>query len=311
MTPDVPDTLRAELIGLVKHFAPRDGLHKTAIAPLQLIRTSAPGQRLPAVYDPGVVLVVQGRKHAALDDELIVYDALHYLVVSVTMLPHACVVEASDDQPYLCIRLDVDARELAPLLLEAAPAAAQSAPARGLHVAPVSEPLLDAMLRLMRLLHSPQDAPVLAPLVMREIYWRVLTGALGPQLRALSVAGSHTQRIARAIDLIKRRYAEAVRIEEVAEAAHMSASTLHHYFKQVTSMSPLQYQKQLRLHHARQLMLTDGLDAAVAGHRVGYESPSQFNREYRRLFGAPPRTEIGVMREAPLRSPRTGTALAR
>ena len=131
---------------------------------------------------------------------------------------------------------------------------------------------------------------------MREIYYRVLTGDLGPRLRALAVADSQVHRIARAIDLLKRRYAEAVRIEEVAEAAHMSASSLHHHFKQVTSMSPLQYQKQLRLHQARRLMLGDGLDAAAAGHRVGYESPSQFSREYRRLFGAPPRAEIEQVR---------------
>jgi AraC-like DNA-binding protein len=294
-------TIAEELIELVKAFAPHDGLHNTAIGPLQLIRVSAPAQRLPAVYEPGLCVVVQGRKHARLGSELLVYDALNYLVISVTMLPQAHVVEASADKPYLCVRLNVDPRELGSLLLEAAPdAGAPDAGSRGLRVSRVSAPLLDAVLRLVRLLRTPRDAPVLAPLAVREIYYRVLTGELGPRLRALALADSHAQRIARAIDLLKRRYAEAVRIEEVAEAAHMSASSLHHHFKQVTSMSPLQYQKHLRLHQARRLMLTDGLDAAAAGHRVGYESPSQFSREYRRLFGAPPRAEVQLLRSAGL-----------
>jgi len=284
-------TIAEELIALVKGFAPHDGLHDTAIKPLQLIRVSAQAQRLPAVYEPGLCVVVQGRKHARLGSELLVYDALNYLVISVTMLPQAHVVEASEDKPYLCVRLNVDPRELGSLLLEAPEPAVVDA-GRGLRVAQVSEPLLDAVLRLLRLLRTPRDVPVLAPLAVREIYYRVLTGELGSRLRTLAVADSQAQRIARAIDLLKRRFAEPLRIEEVAEAAHMSASSLHQHFKQVTTLSPLQYQKQLRLHQARRLMLFEGLDAAAAGHRVGYESPSQFSREYRRLFGAPPRAEI-------------------
>src|SRR5882762_2775901 len=155
---------------------------------------------------------------------------------------------------------------------------------------------LDAVLRLLQLLNTPRDVRVLAPLAIREIYYRVLTGGLGTRLRELAVADSYSQRIARAGDLLKRRYAEPVRIEEVADAVHTSASSLHHHFKLVTAMSPLQFQKQLRLHQARRLMLTEGIDAAAAGHRVGYESPSQFSREYRRLFGAPPRAEIAQVR---------------
>lgn len=293
----------SELIDLVKQFAPGDGLHDTAIPALQLIRASAPAHRLPAVYEPGVVVVIQGRKQATLGSEVLVYDPLNYLVISVTMLPQGQIIEATPDEPYLCVRVNIDPREVASLMLEAGRAQAVSAPAsanadmgRGLNVARVSEPLLDAVLRLLRLLRTPHDAAVLAPLAVREIYYRVLTGELGPQLHALAVADGHAQRIVRAIDLLKRRYAEPVRIEEVAEAVHMSPSSLHQHFKQVTSMSPLQYQKHLRLHRARQLMLTDGLDAASAGHQVGYESPSQFSREYRRLFGAPPKAEIQVLR---------------
>jgi AraC-like DNA-binding protein len=271
----------------------------TAVPGLQLIRASAPAQRLPAVYDPGVVLVLQGRKQATLNGQVLCYDPLHCLVVTVTMLPQAQIIEASPDLPYLCLRLNVAAHELASLLLEAAPAvapAAAAAPGRGLNVARVSLPLLDAVRRLLLLLQQPRDLPVLAPLAQREIFYRVLTGELGPHLRALAVADSQAQRIARAIDLLKRRYAEPLRVDELAAAAHMSASTLHLHFKQVTAMSPLQYQKLLRLHQARRLMLAEGLDAATAGHRVGYESASQFNREYRRQFGASPRAEIQQLR---------------
>ena len=178
------------------------------------------------------------------------------------------------------------------LVLESAGARPAAAPVSGLQVARTSPELLDAALRLLRLLKTPQDAAVLAPLIQREIFYRVLTGELGARLRELSVTDSHAQRIARAIDLLKHRFTESLRVEDVAQAAAMSPSTFHQHFKQLTAMSPLQYQKQLRLHHARQLMLGQGLDAAVAGHRVGYESPSQFSREYRRLFGAPPRAEV-------------------
>jgi len=153
---------------------------------------------------------------------------------------------------------------------------------------------------LVRLLDRPQEAAVLAPLVLREIQFRALNGELGWRLRELCVLDSQSQRIARSIDVIRTRFAESLRIDDLASAAHMSASSFHHRFKEVTAMSPLQFQKQLRLHEARRLMLADGLDASAAAHRVGYESPSQFSREYRRLFGAPPRREIGALRSPSL-----------
>ena len=159
--------------------------------------------------------------------------------------------------------------------------------------------LLDAVVRLMRLLDSPRDAAVLAPLVMREIHYRVLTGELGrAAARAVRWRTAACSAVARAIDLLRTRYAEALSIEELADVAHMSASSLHHRFKEVTAMSPVQFQKHLRLHEARRLMLVEGLEAAAAAHRVGYESPSQFSREYRRLFGAPPKREIEALRAA-------------
>lgn len=290
-----------ELVQLVSRFAPTDGLHETTIAGLHLIRAGAPAQPLPAVYEPGLCVVVQGRKRARLGDEVIAYDPGHYLLISVTMLPLAHVVEASADEPYLCIRIAVDPREVGSLVLGEAPRATAAPSAespRGLRVARVSVDLLDAVTRLLRLLQSAHDAPVLAPLAMREIHYRVLHGELGGLLRTMALGDGHSRRIAQAIEWIKQRYAQPLRIDDVAQAVHMSASTLHHHFKQVTSMSPLQFQKQLRLHHARRLMLTEGLDAAGAGHQVGYESPSQFSREYRRLFGAPPRTDLLQLQRA-------------
>ncbi len=299
------NTVRDELVAWVQAFAPTDGTHDTSIPGLQLLRLSEPGAPLPALYEPGVVLVVQGRKVATLGTQRLVYDPLHCLVVGVTALPVAQVIDASPERPYLCVRLRAEPQHIGELARALPPTdtatATATAPASddsalrsgfGLELSRTTPELLDAALRLLRLLKSPQDAAVLAPLVQREILYRVLIGELGPRLRALSVVDSHTQRIARAVEWLKHRYAEPLRVEDVARVAAMSPSTFHQHFKQVTSMSPLQYQKRLRLHHARQLMLAHGLDVAAAGHRVGYESASQFSREYRRLYGAPPRVEV-------------------
>jgi AraC-like DNA-binding protein len=295
---------QAELIRLVTHHAGSDGLHETAIAPLHLLRASAPALPLPAIYEPSLLVAVQGSKQALLAGRSFRYDPLHCLLVTVTMPIVGQIIEASAERPYLCIRLNLHLPDIAALVLDAdaGPLQERARPARGLQVSRITDTLLDAVLRLMHLLGTPHDVPVLAPLVLREIHYRMLSGDLGTNLRQLVAAHSHGQRIARAIDLLKRRYAEPLSIEEVADAAHMSPSSLHQHFKSVTALSPLQFQKQLRLHQARRLMLTEGLDAASAGHRVGYESPSQFSREYRRLFGAPPRAEVAGLRSGEARS---------
>ncbi|TAK97239.1 MAG: AraC family transcriptional regulator [Aquabacterium sp.] len=297
--PDSPirlEALRQDALAIALRHAPSDGLHDGRVPGLQLIRASMPAQPLPAVYEPGLVLVLQGRKQATLGAEVLHYDPLHCLLVAVTLLPVGQITEASVDQPYLCLRLQTSPTELAALLLEAgqpaAPTAAEDGLTCALNLAPVSESLLDAAVRLLRLLDEPQDVPVLAPLLQREVFYRVLTGPLGPRLRALAQSDSQTRRIARAIELLRQRYDQPLRVEELAAVAHMSASTLHLHFKQLTALSPLQYQKHLRLHHARRLMLAEGLDAARAAIQVGYESPSQFSREYRRLFGSPPRADV-------------------
>jgi len=290
------DALRQDALAIALRHAPGDGLHEGQVPGLQLIRASQPAQPLPAVYEPGLVLVLQGRKQATLGAEVLHYDPLHCLLVAMTLLPVGQITQASADEPYLCLRLHSSPTDLAALLLEAGPSLAgpptHGEQPRALNLAPVSAPLLDATVRLLRLLDEPQDVPVLAPLLHREVFYRVLTGPLGPRLRALAQSDSQTRRIARAIELLRQRYDQPLRVDELAAVAHMSASTLHLHFKQLTAMSPLQYQKHLRLHQARRLMLAEGLDAARAASQVGYESPSQFSREYRRLFGSPPRADV-------------------
>ena len=268
---------QADLSARVARLAPVDGVHQAAFPSLSLVRGSQPTVCMPTVCQPSLGFVVQGRKRALLNDEVFHYDALNYLVVSVTLPMMGQVLEASAERPFLCLRLDLDLEEIARLLLD--------------------EPLLDAVLRMVKLLDTPEDIRVLGPTVQREIYYRVLRGELGQRLVDLAECDGGNHRIVRAIEWLKQRYAAPLRIEELAEAVHMSLSALHHRFKAVTAMSPLQYQKHLRLHEARRLMFTDGIECATAGYRVGYESPSQFSREYRRLFGAPPSLEIARLRE--------------
>jgi AraC-like DNA-binding protein len=287
---------QSELIDLVAKFAPTDGEYATAIPQLHLYRVGTPVRNPSAVYEPCLCVSVQGSKKVILGRQVFRYDPLHYLLSSVTLPVIGEVAEASAERPYLCARLDIDPKEIGALMLEAGlPRRKPTVDVRGIYVSPVFEELLDAVLRLLRLLLSPKDAPVLAPLALREIYYRVLTSELGPRLRELAL-DSQYQRIARAVDLVKRRFADRLRIQDLADEVHMSPSSLYHRFKAVTNMSPLKFQKQLRLHEARRLMLVEGLEAVVAGERVGYESASQFSREYRRLFGAPPRQEIARLR---------------
>lgn len=288
---------RAELADRIARLTPRQGAYDCAVQGVGLLRFDSPSQPTPAVYEPSLCIVVQGRKLTRLGDETYHYDPLNYLVVSMSLPVFGQIIEATPEKPYLCLRLNIDTSLIGELLRQIPVASAPTtADGRALYVARTRTPLLDAVLRLVRLLDTPEEAAILAPLALREIHYRALTGELGHRLRELCALDGQSQRIARAIDLLKRRYHQPLRIEELAEVAHMSTSSLHHRFKAVTAMSPLQYQKQLRLQEARRLMLAEDLEAAAAAHRVGYESPSQFTREYRRLFGAPPRQEVEAAR---------------
>ena len=302
MAPEVasPGNLAARLLQSV----PIPGVHTTPVPGVTIARANSPSQPLASVYEPSICIVVQGRKRAVVGNEVYTYDPFNYLVVSVVLPARSHILQATPEKPYLCLRIGVDVTVIADLLQQLGPdVIARPACGRGLYLAEMTPSLSDAVTRLVELLARTEDASVLGPLVLREIHYRVLTGTLGYRLRELFSESSHTQRIARVMGLLRAGYADPIRIEDLAAAVHMSVSGLHHRFKEVTSMSPLQYLKQLRLHQARRLMLAEGLDAAAACYRVGYGSPSQFSREYRRLFGAPPRRELKKFRDPSSTSP--------
>lgn len=286
----------AELASLIARHAGAYGVHSTAIAPLHFIRSDAPTEDLHLVHQPGLCIVAQGRKEVRLGEERYVYDPLNYLVVSVTLPVCGTVIEASPERPYLCLRLDIDPAEIARIIADLSLLWEPGEPARGLYLERIDEPLLDAVLRLVRLLDSPADIKALAPLALREIFYRLLRGEQGRRLYAIALSESQAHRVGRAIAWLNRHFAEPLRVEELARLANLGVSTLHHRFKAVTAMSPLQYQKQLRLQEARRLMLSEGLDAQAACYRTGYESPSQFSREYSRQFGNPPSRDISRLR---------------
>lgn len=293
------DLHRHELSQLIARYCIEEGVLETAIPGLALFSASQPSPITHTLYRPALCVMAQGQKMVRLEDETYCYDPLHYLVASVTLPVTGEVTQASPQQPYLSLRLDLDPLEIGQLLAEAGPLGVpDQGSGRGLHIDRVDAPLLDAVLRLLRLLESPRDIPILAPLVRREILYRLLHSPQSQLLRDLARADSHTHRINHAIEWLNQNFHQPLRIDELARVASLSSSSLHHRFKEVTAMSPLQYQKQLRLQEARRLLLCENLDVASAGYRVGYESPSQFSREYSRLFGAPPSRDLARLRSA-------------
>lgn len=291
-----------QLADLVSARIPTEGIHQTLIPGLELFRIDAPSGCVSTVYEPSLCIIAQGRKIVELGDREIVYGALSYMVSSVDLPVQGRVIDASAEQPYLAVKIRIDPAEVADLVLQLGDAKASGAPvdcpysACGLCIAEVDLGILDAMTRLVQCLDSPADARVLAPLIQREILYRALIGEMGSRMREFVSADSQSHRISRVISVLKNRFAEPLRVRELADDVNMSESALYHSFKQVTRMSPVQFQKKLRLHEARRLMLGEGLEAATASYRVGYESPSQFSREYSRMFGAPPRADVTKLR---------------
>lgn len=287
-----------ELAGLIERFTGKDGIYTTRVDSLILGRASNLSEPTYVVYPPSLCVIAQGSKILLVGKERYRYDPAHFLVTSVELPTLGQIVEATPQKPFLSLALTMDLSQVAGLALEADIPELPVKPNadRGMMVSGFDAPLLDALIRLVRLLDSPQDARVLAPAVIREVMYRLLNGEQGTRLRHITAVNSRTNRIGRAIAWIKEHFAEPFQIEQLAREAYMSPSGLHHHFKAVTAMSPLQYQKQLRLQEARRLMLGESLDAATASYRVGYESPSQFSREYSRLFGAPPLRDISALR---------------
>ncbi|GFE56696.1 AraC family transcriptional regulator [Geobacter sp. AOG1] len=282
----------------IARWTDKSDLLETAVSGLLLYQHDEPTQPRNAMYEPCICLVAQGAKRVLLGDDTYVYDAHHYLIASVHLPTMVQIVEASRSKPCMGVVLKLDQREISQLMVDSnlpQPRAQQSS--RGMVLGEVTLPLLNAFQRLIDLLDEQKDIPILAPIIQREIIYRLLVGEQGERLRQIASAGSQSNQIARAIDWLKVNFSQSLSIDDLAAQARMSTSTFHHHFRSMTALSPLQYQKQLRLQEARRLMLAERMDAANAAFQVGYESPSQFSREYNRMFGAPPLRDITNLRQ--------------
>jgi len=271
---------------------------ETGIPGLSLHTREEPSEPINVLYETQICVIAQGAKRVLLGEETFVYDPHYFLITSVDLPALVQVIEASRERPYLGLVLKLDLRELSQLMLDSnLPAPRPQQSSRGMATGEVTLPLIAAFQRLIDLLDNPEDIPILAPVIQREISYRLLVGDQGNRFRQIATAGSQSQQIARAINWLKDNFTQALRIDDLAAQSNMSTSTFHHHFRAVTAMSPLQYQKWLRLSEARRLMLTEHLDAANAAFQVGYESPSQFSREYSRLFGDSPLRDVTNLRQ--------------
>lgn len=273
---------------------PWDGVEYCHQVPgLSVYRLVAPLGPISRIYEPSLSLIIQGSKRISVGEETLTYDPSSFFVTAIGMPMTAHICEASLDEPYVAAVLRLDLDRLRRLIAEH-DIPAQEAPERdrGITVGRTTPELLDALLRLLMLSRTPADIPFLASHIQDEILYRLLSGEQGNRLRRFALAGTNSHRVARAISWLKENYPRPLRVEDLAAIANMGVSTLHHHFRAMTAMSPLQFQKHLRLHHARELMLTEKIDAATAAIRVGYDSPTQFSREYRRKFGHPPGRDI-------------------
>ena len=281
--------MASALVDLAVRHARRPGLHPTPIQALQIIRVDQRAPRVHSMHRPSLCFIVQGAKEVTLGTEVMRYASEQFIFSTIDLPITGEVLEATSRRPYLCLVLAIEPSLVLELVsaAEAVERRTPGGPARAIFVG--SDPAMtDAFARLLGCCRSPVDAQVLAPSVIREITYRLLRGPFGEVVRQLGIADSQTQRIASVIERLKRDYAAPLRTAELARIAGMSVSSFHQHFKKVTTLSPLQYQKQLRLHEARRLLLGEATSAADAGFRVGYESPSQFSREYARYFGLPP-----------------------
>ena len=289
--------LKQQLLQLVQQVAVNEGLNSTVIPNVFCYKICHTQVTMPAVYEPCLCIIVQGRKNVMLGTDMLSYGELEFLVASVDLPILGTVVEASAQQPYFVIQINIDVRLLSELLLQMQYlAVANRKPESGLFIGQVDPQMGDSLLRLLALLQQPDDIPVLAESLVREMHYRMLRSNYGREIAQISLKGTPTQRISVAIQKLRRDYDQTVTIEELAALAGMSVSSFHAHFKAVTNMSPLQFQKSVRLVEARSLMISQHMDAASTAYRVGYESPSQFSREYARMFGSPPARDIARIR---------------
>lgn len=283
--------------GTLARHAPQDGTWECRLPGVKLIRSSRATTPMPVIYEPTVCFVAQGRKRAMLGNRTYVYDTARHLVATVGLSVTGSVITASEAEPYLCLQLDLDLAELVELAVRhPGRPVDRGRIGAGLTLGQTTPALLDAALRLVGLLDAPDDIEALAPLITREILYRLLSGPDGEIIRSIAQPDSRLSQVARAIAWIRSHFREACRIEDAADVAGMSRSSFHLHFKAVAAMSPIEFRTRLRLQEARRLMVGEGIDAASAGFQVGYGSPSQFSRDYSRLFGSPPATHAARLR---------------
>ena len=287
----------ANLCRVIGALAPTAGDFATSVADLSVYRRNAPAPPITCIIEPSIVLVVQGAKEMVIGSDVFPYDTTRFLVTSLNIPAHSAVTMASDAAPCLGLVFKLDLRTLAELIAQDGrlPLNGQAFHTSA-GVGKLSPKLFESFARLIHLLEEPDAIPVLWPLIQREIHYRLLLSDQAPLLRHIASVGSKGHRIAKAIDWMKLNYAAPLRVDELASRVQMGLSTFHQHFRQLTAMSPLQYQKWLRLNEAKRLMLNEHLDAATAAFKVGYESPSQFSREYGRQFGMPPKRDIVELR---------------
>jgi AraC-like DNA-binding protein len=287
---------KEELVERMARAVPEDGTLE-AFPGFRFSRSSGPTEPVRSVYQPSFCFVAQGSKRALLGEEVFRYDPEHYMIYTVDLPLTFQVEEASEERPYFGFQLDLEPALVASVIMESGIRFKNGdASIRAMNVSSVDADLLDGIVRLVRLVETPAERKVLAPLIIREIIYRLLIGGQGGRLSHILASGGDTRRISKAIGHLREHFNEQLKMEEIARELGMSVSGFHHHFKSVTSMSPLQFQKHLRLQEARRLMLGEDMDAASAGFRVGYEDPSHFSREYKRHFGAPPHGDIASLR---------------
>lgn len=289
---------REELAERIANVLARDGAAEPQPG-LHFQRIGSPTEPLHGVLEPSFCVIAQGSKDILLGEERFRYDPAHYLISTVGLPAIGRVVDASLERPYLSFRLILDASIVTSVMVDsgAVQPRGDGAGVPAVNVSRLDADLLDATVRLVRLIDRPSDFRALSPLVIREIVYRLLTGAQASRMRHLAVLGGHAHRMARAVEMLRGNFDKPLRIEDVAREFGMSVSGFHAHFKAVTAMSPLQFQKHLRLQEARRLMLSENLDAGEAGFRVGYDDASHFSREYKRHFGEPPTRDVERLRE--------------
>jgi AraC-like DNA-binding protein len=287
-------TRHAKLAQQIATYLPTDGIKSTSIPGLILMRASQTGDPRPIVYTPCVYVIAQGAKSAYLGDDVFTYDALHYLVLTVPLPLQAHIIEASEAKPYLAMRLDINLVQLNQILIDMGDTNAPSNEnsSRGIFISTINDEFADSASRLIATLSSAQRAKVLGHSIIKEMFYHVLCGEQGHLLRSFAQSNRHDHQIANVIHFIQKNYFEPIDVADLANVANMSQSSLHHHFKTVTRSSPVQYIKTIRLHRAKRMIIDESQSISETAFKVGYASPSQFSREYKRLFGIAPSQEL-------------------